>query len=68
MMEALLHSATIQNTTDSSTFKILSDPALYPIPFSDVLPIIQAYYPSCLDFYWPVFGAWLCGGLVRKNL
>ena len=26
--------------------------------------ILQMRYSSCLDFYWPVFGAWLCGGAV----
>ena len=26
--------------------------------------IVHTAYNSCLDFYWPVFGAWLAGGLV----
>ena len=26
--------------------------------------VLQTGYSSCLDFYWPVFGAWLCGGTV----
>ena len=24
--------------------------------------ILQTGYSTCLDFYWPVLGAWLCGG------
>ncbi len=26
--------------------------------------VLQTGYSSCLDFYWPAFGAWLCGGAV----
>ena len=26
--------------------------------------VLHTGYSSCLDFYWPVFGAWLCGGVV----
>ena len=26
--------------------------------------VLQTGYSTCLDFYWPVFGAWLCGGTV----
>ena len=26
--------------------------------------VLQTGYSSCLDFYWPVLGAWLCGGAV----
>ena len=26
--------------------------------------VLQTGYSSCLDFYWPVFGAWRCGGTV----
>ena len=26
--------------------------------------VIQTGYSNCLDFYWPVFAAWLCGGTV----
>ena len=26
--------------------------------------VLQTGYSTCLDFYWPVFGAWLCGGAV----
>ena len=24
--------------------------------------VLQTGYSTCLDFYWPVLGAWLCGG------
>ena len=26
--------------------------------------VIQTGYSTCLDFYWPIFGAWMCGGVV----